>query len=453
MNEAEKSRRIAVVVLGMHRSGTSALSRILGFLGCDMPENLLGAGPGNETGHWEPATVLAVNERILASAGSYSHDWVAIPKEWAESPKFPVFLDEAAAALRADFKNSHLFAIKDPRICRLFPFWRTVLQAEGVTPVVICPIRSPIEVAESLSKRDGFHVSWGHVLWLRNVLEAERDSRGVPRYFATYDQLLDNWAKVAADSQAALGLKWPVSLDSADLNVQRFLQKSQRHHVTNPANVLENPVLSPWLKDVYRIMLRWAESGEKEADWPVLDRVRAEMALAEPAFGRAVAAGWGLVQWSRRLEKSNEQLKDHDSALSEIARLTVLVKQAEERLAGRFEEIVKLTEIVQRAEGDLQVQGTERDNRTVEAVVGWNGWPLMPDRIRSRLKHAFLARTGLFDDNFYREAYPDVAAAGLDPLTHFVRFGAREGRHWSRAAAKMAAEKAALADTRVRGLQ
>ena len=35
----------------------------------------------------------------------------------------------------------------------------------------------------------------------------------------------------------------------------------------------------------------------------------------------------------------------------------------------------------------------------------------------------------LFDTDWYRTQYPDVAAAGLDPIRHFFDNGAREGRN------------------------
>lgn len=39
-----------------------------------------------------------------------------------------------------------------------------------------------------------------------------------------------------------------------------------------------------------------------------------------------------------------------------------------------------------------------------------------------------IAESGLLDDAFYRAAYPGVAAAGMEPLMHYLWFGAAEGR-------------------------
>ncbi len=45
--------------------------------------------------------------------------------------------------------------------------------------------------------------------------------------------------------------------------------------------------------------------------------------------------------------------------------------------------------------------------------------------------HAYaraLRHTGLFDGAFYLRKYPDLAAAGVNPLRHYLRYGAAEGR-------------------------
>lgn len=48
---------------------------------------------------------------------------------------------------------------------------------------------------------------------------------------------------------------------------------------------------------------------------------------------------------------------------------------------------------------------------------------------RHRAMRELVAASGLFDAKFYAGRYPDVIAAGEDPLDHFIRFGGAEGRH------------------------
>jgi hypothetical protein len=67
--------RRAVIVLGMHRSGTSALARVISLLGADLPNGLLKQGPENEAGFWESAKLVAIHDELLSSAGSSWDDW------------------------------------------------------------------------------------------------------------------------------------------------------------------------------------------------------------------------------------------------------------------------------------------------------------------------------------------------------------------------------------------
>jgi hypothetical protein len=67
-------------------------------------------------------------------------------------------------------------------------------------------------------------------------------------------------------------------------------------------------------------------------------------------------------------------------------------------------------------------------NRVIAAMLTESGGPLMPRGMRIKRKMARFAATGLFDRDWYLKENPDVAQAGMDPLFHYVQYGAREGR-------------------------
>ena len=69
-----QGKKIAILVAGMHRSGTSLLTRVLDISGCDLPATLVEAHPTNDLGHWEPRKIVFLNDEILASAGSSWRD-------------------------------------------------------------------------------------------------------------------------------------------------------------------------------------------------------------------------------------------------------------------------------------------------------------------------------------------------------------------------------------------
>ena len=87
MNQITKTRS-CVIVLGMHRSGTSALTRVLNLLGCGIPKTIMPGNEGNVTGHWESKAIYEINESILASAASSWHDWREFNKDWYQTDDY-----------------------------------------------------------------------------------------------------------------------------------------------------------------------------------------------------------------------------------------------------------------------------------------------------------------------------------------------------------------------------
>src|SRR5438552_705120 len=82
---------------------------------------------------------------------------------------------------RAVFDDEPLAVLKDPRICRFVPFWLDVLGEIGAQPRIVIPVRSPLDVAESLKLRNGFSSSKSLLLWLRHTLDAEAETRKLSR--------------------------------------------------------------------------------------------------------------------------------------------------------------------------------------------------------------------------------------------------------------------------------
>ncbi|WP_234150837.1 hypothetical protein [Sphingobium sufflavum] len=297
-----KKTREAVVVLGMHRTGTSALSRVLSLLGCDLPATLLDDNPTNPRGHWESAAIVGLNEAVLASVGSVWNDWRPMCSSWRESVASLGYKARAVDVLRAEYGDSALFVLKDPRNCRLAPFWLDVLESEQVTPHIVITLRNPLEVAESLHLRDSFYPELGQLLWLRHVLDAEYASRGRSRLFSTYSELLDDWSRLISRMEIDFGLSWPIDKTDASVEIGRFLDPIERHHVRSTQAVLANPEVSEWLRLTYAIMLEWAVRGENPEDYQRLDDIRSQFDGAAPAFARLIQAGGEDLQRVHGLE-------------------------------------------------------------------------------------------------------------------------------------------------------
>lgn len=319
MTTADKPLRTCILVLGMHRSGTSALAGVLNRLGVDIPSKAMRAHSMNEKGFFESELIWKMHENLLASAGSSWKDWRPINPSWFASHRADEFRERALAILNEEFGASRLFVLKDPRICRLMPFWKSVFEEARIAPVALHIHRNPLEVAASLNRRDGFDPNYSNLLWMRHVLEAEAGSRGLPRTFVSYPQLLEHWPKVLDDAEKALNLNFPRSAGQVADEIEAFLTPELRHHSEQIEKVQNNPILSVWLRDTLSIMERWSEGGEDAVDHASLDAIRDQFDATVSSFGALVQRGFEAEQ---RRDKDNE-----DQALK--ARVAELEAEAE----------------------------------------------------------------------------------------------------------------------------
>ena len=137
--------RLALLVLGMHRSGTSALTRILNLLGAEIGDDLLPAHPDNPAGFWESRDIVLLHDEILATLGSSWDDPRPIPDTAFERDGIRPHRERLRELLERDFGRSRCFVVKDPRLCRLLPLWLPLLEEMGVRAGCVLAGRHPDE--------------------------------------------------------------------------------------------------------------------------------------------------------------------------------------------------------------------------------------------------------------------------------------------------------------------
>lgn len=280
--------RRAILVLGMHRSGTSALTRILGLRGVALPFRTMPPGPDNETGFWEPIEIVRLHDEILGSAGSAWDDAAAFPEAWFTSDLAMQFKARLADMLRLDFPDAPpLIAVKDPRLCYLVPLWLSMFRDLGIEPLFIIPVRNPLEIAASLNKRNSLQEEHSLLLWLRHFLAAERNSRNYKRSFIAYDSLLRDWRgtldKIGQDIEVSFPRQSPVS----DAEITRFLSSELRHHTFADDDVGTRKNVAGWVRTAFSWALRAAE--RVPVDFDELDGISAGLAVADVAFMPLIA--------------------------------------------------------------------------------------------------------------------------------------------------------------------
>jgi hypothetical protein len=337
------ARPQGVLVLGMHRSGTSAMTRVLNLLGCALPDNLLGAGDGNELGHWESAAAVALNDEILESAGSNWQDWGPINDDWRGSGLRAEMLGRVIKVVENHKALGPLFALKDPRLCRLADLWLESMDAASVEPLVILMLRNPLEVVASLENRDLMAPGYGQQLWLRHVLDAEYFSRGRRRIVCRYDQLVHSWHGVIARVKSGLGVALPRNSLAVHAQVDAFLSSQHRHHEARADEVMDNSGLSTWLRRSFAIMQQWSEHGENKDDYKELDQIRQEFDRAYGAFARLLLPTGNSVQVGEGSRLKRELQAQLTEALSATAEASARIQHAENQQAAAATREAELT--------------------------------------------------------------------------------------------------------------
>ena len=355
------TKRIAILVAGTHRSGTSALTRVLNIAGCDLPRTLMKPQPDNVEGFWESQAIMDLNQELLVSAGSSWDDWRPFDQRWYTSPIADEFRERARELMQREFGSSRLFVLKDPRICRVLEFWIEIVGACGAQPLVVSPIRNPFDTASSLHIRNGIDPFVGQLIWLRHVLHAEAASRTLKRAYLRYERLLSEAHALVGGLGNALGVSWPKgSSPHAEMEIDEFLSPVLRHHRSDDASHCSNPHLSDWIKISFDIFDRWSRGKVREEDTPDLDRIKAAFDEATPAFSRAMAAGREAEQSNRillkKLEGSRRETAERDNR---VRALSEELKTSRRETAERDNRVRALSEELETSRRET----AERDNR------------------------------------------------------------------------------------------
>ena len=355
--------KTAILVAGMHRSGTSALTRVLNLVGCDLPGTLVAPKPDNVAGFWESQAVVDLNQAILSSAGSAWDDWRPFDPDWYASPVAAPFRERAPQVLQQEFGDSRLFILKDPRICRLLPFWIEAARTFGARIAVVVPIRNPLDVGSSMESRNDLNPFVGYLTWLRHVLDAEAGSRDVTRVFVRYEQLLSDAHACVDRLGRVLGVPWPKgSSPATQMAIEEFLAPDLTHHRSDDARLLANPRISPWIRSCFTIVDRWAQGVIRDGDSAELDQIRVAFDAAAPAFSRALAATQKQKRaLAFRLDAMREELAARDGR---IGGLTNRLDTARRMAAESNERIATLSEAVEQRE------------RRIAALLGSTSWRL-----------------------------------------------------------------------------
>lgn len=280
---SESSRRpVAVFVLGMARSGTSALTRVLSLCGSTLPPGMCGADRNNPRGYWEPRAAIMLNETILRRHDSNWYDpSLRLEEERAFDAEEKAAWIVKIAAYFGTLPNAPVVVIKEPRITALSCLWFEAARLAGFDVAAVIAVRHPHEVAASAANYVRTSPELSNALWLKYNLLAEQHTRGVPRVFVDYANLLDDWYGEIKRIAAAL----EIDLDTAAKGaaVREFLTSDlRRQRYCGPVVDLFG---TDWISTVYQALLGAAQDAP--LDVSVLDGVFDSYRASEHDFRKA----------------------------------------------------------------------------------------------------------------------------------------------------------------------
>jgi hypothetical protein len=256
-----RTRGTALVVLGMHRSGTSALTRVLNLCGAYLPDKLRPPKVGtNDKGYWETEDVIDLNERVLGNlGGAWNRVSFALPET---GPVFEEFVLDARAVIDSEYRDNETILIKDPRIGVLVPLWHAALVASGYRPVYVVPVRNPLEVANSLHARGDMSVRDGMALWGEYMQRiADFADSGAELMYVRFDDLFLDWRELVGRISDRLDVALDIHGRAAE--VDAFLDPALRRQTSSEQALdtyPDDPGL-PEIRTLYKECLGRCERG------------------------------------------------------------------------------------------------------------------------------------------------------------------------------------------------
>lgn len=458
-SRAIKDTAIDLLIIGMHRSGTSALAGCLTRLGYAEPKNPMPANFANPKGYGESNPVRYLNDSLLNAVGLAWSRPALLDKQGMALLSGDNFMERIRETLDTEFPGEAPFVLKDPRISLLFEPWsKAIAQKSDRKPGIVIALRAPNEVVQSLGHRDAMGPSQVLYLWLRYMLEAERHSRKHDRAVVSYDALLEDPVKTLAAVANRIGFSWPRPLDAAVSDLNEFLDEDLRQNRDRPANPSDVAPLDDWAAQVYDLLAGEAATG-RPADPKALDQIRRAFDKASkwfvPMLSDLDAAAAETNHLRRQVESFvSEDVSEgkegvgedgayasrarvraevsRDLALKELQRTERALQTAETRLFALESSVVYAPPQSGENTSDASLLAAALDKARGALPRGHLGKSFLRDVNPSRYRVLTTAeRTRLaaaIDEGFYAE---QAAEAGLSvnapAVLHYLREGARAG--------------------------
>jgi hypothetical protein len=230
--------KLLVLVTGVGRSGTSTMAGLLDQLGLYVPGPYLSANASNPKGFFESRWSVDFHNRITSNAGIHIFDGRPEAFDRVQETLTPELRTQLVAFLREQADQSDQVVVKDPRTVWTQRLWREAAHEVGLELRCVTMLRHPAEVVGSRTtyyagatdeEAQRRYQVLNTARWVNGSLITERETRGWPRAFVRYADLLADWRSVAADLEDHLGLELAHSPEAREA-VDAFIDPGLRRH-------------------------------------------------------------------------------------------------------------------------------------------------------------------------------------------------------------------------------
>ena len=259
--------KVAFVVLGSPRSGTSALTRLLPVFGIDLGDEMVHPNANNPRGFWEDTAIGHINTNLLKLADRHL-GWPGLSRARIESSaEYGRILREAKNLLSRRFATRDIWALKDPRMNRLLFFWQRLFAEIPCQANYLLALRHPAAVADSLCASSGLKHLTGLVLWLECTVRAVQDTLGCPNLTVGYENLLTDPRKQLQRIAGTFHLESHLMEREMHFYENHFLDHSLAHATNAQGNPHRVSHDFPLIADVYELLRDRSCDAIGEADF------------------------------------------------------------------------------------------------------------------------------------------------------------------------------------------
>ncbi len=431
MREGTGNKDRVVIVLGMHRSGTSVITKSLELLGVNLGDHLAPAHADNPKGYWEDLETVEINKKLLWLCKCSWHMFLG--DQLRELPEDALSEVRAAAIelVRSRTAQFSPWGFKDPRTARLVPFWKQVVESAGFEPVFLIINRNPLSVAASLAARDQLSEVKSAYLWSQHTIPSFRETVGYRRVIVDYDLFLSEPLQHIARIANAFDLPVPnASEPVVKAYLEEFLTNDLRHTTHTLEDLRNSPLMATDVVSLYELSRSAANeeiSPDSEEFKARLRELESNLEKFQPALNlvndrdrriealqrdsRSLEDTISTLQTSRSLlENQAARLSDENKRLANEARESI---ESRERLTSLLNTQTALTESLQTSLAakakeftELQIEHQKLDSRYQDVTHELVGIRSERDALQKRIQHLHDTINAIISSKSWRVTAP-----------------------------------------------